>query len=250
MKLFPAVDLHNGKAVRLKQGRLEESTIFSLDPVETALFWQEQGAHILHVVDLDAAFKGSGGNAACVAMIAQALDIPVQLGGGLRDEKSVDFWIDAGVSRLVLGTMPVENPVLFSKLCKKYPGCIGASFDARDGILKTRGWVEDTGLSVFDALPRLEYAAFLVYTDIAKDGMQEGPNTHMLTRVAEASPVPVIASGGVSTLEDIKALYPLSHIHAPGALEGAIIGRALYEKTILLPDALAWLEAQAVAHTR
>lgn len=248
MKLFPAIDLHDGKAVRLKQGRLEESTVFSLDPVETALFWQDQGAHILHVVDLDAAFKGSGGNAACVAMIAQALDIPLQLGGGLRDEKTVDFWVDAGVSRLVLGTMPVENPGLFAKLCKKYPGCIGASFDARDGILKTRGWVEDTGLSVFDALPRLEYAAFLVYTDIAKDGMQEGPNTQMLLRVAEASPVPVIASGGITTLDDLKALYPLSLLKAPGALEGVIIGRALYEKNIALPEALAWLEAQPSAN--
>ncbi len=245
MKLFPAIDLHDGKAVRLKQGRFDDPTVFSLDPVETALFWQDQGATILHVLDLDAALKGSGGNAACVAMICQALDIPVQLGGGLRDEKIVDFWVDTGVSRLVLGTMPVENPGLFSYLCQKYPGRIGASFDARDGVIKTRGWVEDSGLSIFEALPRLRHAAFVVYTDIACDGMQAGPNTEMLARVVADSPVPVIASGGIACMDDLKKLHPLSKQPVPGALEGAIIGRALYENTILLPDAMAWVTSQS-----
>lgn len=246
MIVFPAVDLQGGKAVRLKQGRADDATVFSDDPVAAALRWQQQGAQWLHLVDLDGAFQGAGVNAALVAAICGALDIPVQLGGGVRDEAAVRLWFDAGVRRLIIGTLALENPKEFARLCGLFPGRIGVSLDAVDGRLKTRGWVADAGLSVDEVLPRLagDGAAFVIYTDIARDGMQSGVNLPMLARLAETSPVPVIAAGGVATLDDIKALYPLS---LRGRLEGAISGRALYDGTLNLPEALAWIAAQETA---
>ena len=243
MIIFPAVDLQGGKAVRLRQGRADDTTVFSEDPVATALHWQNQGAKWLHLVDLGGAFQGQGVNTATVRAICRALEIPVQLGGGVRDEAAVRRWLDVGVRRLIIGTLALENPDEFARLCGLFPGRLGVSLDADDGRLKTRGWVEDTGLSVDEALPRLAKAgaAFVVYTDIARDGMQSGVNLPALTRLAETSPIPVIAAGGVSTLADIKALYPLS---LSAGLEGAISGRALYEGTLDLPEALAWVAAQ------
>ena len=243
MIIFPAVDLQGGKAVRLKQGKADASTVFSDDPVAAALRWQEEGASWLHLVDLDGAFQGNGVNARLVSSICEALTIPVQLGGGIRDEEAVRMWFDAGVRRLIIGTLALENPQEFARLCNLFPGRIGVSLDAVDGRLKTRGWVTDAGLTVDDVLPRLagDGAAFLIYTDIARDGMQSGVNLPMLARLAESSPVPIIAAGGVATLKDIKDLYPLS---LRGHLEGAISGRALYDGTLNLPEALAWLAEQ------
>lgn len=244
MIIFPAVDLQGGKAVRLKQGKAGESTVFNNDPVDAALLWQKQGAEWLHLIDLDGAFQGKSVNASLVEKISKALDIPIELGGGVRDEDTARMWFDAGVTRLIIGTMALEKPLEYSRLCKKFPGRIGVSLDAVDGRLKTRGWVTDAGLTMDDVLPRLveDGTAFIIYTDIARDGMQSGVNLPMLSRLAQDSPIPIIAAGGVATLEDIKALYPLS---VQGNLEGAISGRALYEGTLNLAEAMNWIRSQA-----
>ncbi len=243
MIIFPAVDLQNGKAVRLKQGRAEESTVFNDDPVAAALHWQEQGAEWLHLIDLDGAFQGKSVNADIVARISASLNIPIELGGGVRDEDAARMWFDAGVTRLIIGTMALEKPEEYARLCALFPGKIGVSLDAVDGRLKTRGWVADAGLTVDEVLPRLigDGTAFIIYTDIARDGMQSGVNLPMLSHLARTSSVPVVAAGGVATLDDIKALYPLS---VTANLEGAISGRAIYEGTLNLPEAIQWIRDQ------
>ena len=244
MIIFPAVDIQDGKAVRLRQGRADESTIFSPDPVAAARHWQEQGARWLHVVDLDGAFDGLPRSRDIVRGICSALDIPVQLGGGIRSEQIAAAYLDAGVERLIIGTLALEQPEAFAALCRRFPGRIGVSLDAEAGRLKTKGWVADAGLSVGDVLPRLigDGAAFIIYTDIERDGMQTGVNLPALTHLAEASSVPVIAAGGVATLADVQALYPLSRT---ARLQGAISGRALYEGTLDLKEANAWIDAQS-----
>ncbi|MBP3731391.1 MAG: 1-(5-phosphoribosyl)-5-[(5-phosphoribosylamino)methylideneamino]imidazole-4-carboxamide isomerase [Mailhella sp.] len=243
MIIFPAVDLQGGKAVRLKQGKAGESTVFSDDPVAAALHWQAEGAEWLHLIDLDGAFQGKSVNAGLVSAISKALDIPIELGGGIRDEEAARMWFDAGVTRIIIGTMALEEPARFARLCGTFPGRVGVSLDAVDGHLKTRGWVADAGLTVDEVLPRLadDGAAFIIYTDIARDGMQSGVNMPMLSRLAANSPLPVVAAGGVATLDDIKALYPLS---INGSLQGAISGRAIYEGTLNLRQAMAWIKAQ------
>ncbi len=243
MIIFPAVDLQGGNAVRLKQGKEGESTVFSKDPVEAARRWQNEGAEWLHLIDLDGAFKGKSVNASIVSAICGALDIPIELGGGIRDENAVRLWFDSGVKRLIIGTMALEDPAEFARLCNLFPGRIGVSLDAVDGRLKTRGWVEDSGLTIDDVMPRLagDGAAFVIYTDIKRDGMQSGVNMPVLARLAGSSPIPVVAAGGVSTLEDIRQLYPLS---IRGSLQGAITGRAIYEGTLDLRQAMEWIRAQ------
>lgn len=244
MIIFPAVDIQDGKAVRLRQGRADDSTTFSPDPVAAARHWQEQGARWLHVVDLDGAFDGLPRSRDIVRAICSALDIPVQLGGGIRSEQIAEAYLDAGVERLIIGTLALEQPEAFAALCRRFPGRIGVSLDAEGGRLKTKGWVADAGLSVDDVLPRLlgDGAAFIIYTDIERDGMQTGVNLPALTHLAEASTVPVIAAGGVATLADVQALYPLSRT---ARLEGAISGRALYEGTLDLKQANDWIDAQS-----
>ena len=243
MILFPAVDIKGGQAVRLRRGRADDSTVFSDDPVAAALQWQEQGAKFLHLVDLDCAFEGVSPNTDLVRRICEALSIPVQLGGGIRDEETAHRWLDAGVARLIIGTLALEDPARFAALCHACPGRIGVSLDAENGRLKTRGWVGDTPYTVDDVVPRLaeDGAAFLVYTDIERDGMQTGVNVPALTHLARTSKVPVIAAGGVATLDDVKALYPLS---VSANLEGAISGRAIYEGTLDLREAMSWIAAQ------
>lgn len=243
MIIFPAVDIQDGKAVRLRQGRADDSTVFSPDPVAAALRWQEQGARWLHVVDLDGAFDGLPRSRDIVRAICSALNIPVQLGGGIRSEQIAQAYLDAGVERLIIGTLALEQPEAFAALCRRFPGRIGVSLDAEGGRLKTKGWVADAGLTVDDVLPRLldDGAAFIIYTDIERDGMQSGVNLPALAHLAEASSVPVIAAGGVATLADVQALYPLSRT---ARLAGAISGRALYEGTLDLKQANDWIDAQ------
>ena len=249
MILFPAVDIKGGQAVRLRRGRADDSTVFSDDPVAAALQWQGQGAKFLHLVDLDGAFEGVSPNTDLVRRICEALSIPVQLGGGIRDEETAHRWLDAGVARLIIGTLALEDPARFAALCHACPGRIGVSLDAENGRLKTRGWVGDTPYTVDDVVPRLaeDGAAFLVYTDIERDGMQTGVNVPALTHLARTSKVPVIAAGGiadgrgVAAAYDVKALYPLS---VSANLEGAISGRAIYEGTLDLREAMSWIAAQ------
>lgn len=242
MILFPAVDIKNGECVRLAQGKEDQVTVFGTDPVAQARHWAELGARYLHVVDLDGAFSGVPKNFDLIKTICTEIDIPVQLGGGIRDVATAEKYIEAGVHRLIIGTMALEEPELFSELCKALPGRIGVSLDAVDGQLKTKGWVEDAGLTMEDVLPRLEKDGirFIVYTDISRDGMQTGVNVKGLENLCVMTNVPVIAAGGVHTLDDIKALYPLSK----RGLEGAISGRAIYVGTLDVKEANAWIDAQ------
>lgn len=244
MIIFPAVDIKDGKAVRLKQGRAEDSTVFAHDPVAAALAWQQAGARWLHVVDLDGAFDGAPKSRDIVRNICTALAIPVQLGGGVRDHATAAAYLDAGVQRLIIGTMALEDPAAFAALCAAFPGRIGVSLDADNGKLKTKGWVADSGLAVDEVMPRLmaDGAAFVIYTDIARDGMQTGVNVAAMRHLCGLSSVPVIAAGGVATLKDVQDLYPLSA--DGGMLQGAISGKALYEGTLKLDEAQAWIDAQ------
>ena len=243
MIIFPAVDIQNGKAVRLKQGRAHESTVFAESPVDAAKSWEKAGARWMHVVDLDGAFDGAAQSRRIVRDICSALAIPVQLGGGIRDMQTAAAYLEAGVSRLIIGTLALEQPALFADMCRAFPGRVGVSLDAEGGRLKSRGWVKDTGITVDTALPRLldNGAAFVIYTDIERDGMQCGVNVAALEHLARLSTVPVIAAGGVATLEDVKKLYPLT---LETNLVGAVSGRALYEGTLDLKEANAWIDAQ------
>ena len=242
MILFPAVDIKNGECVRLAQGKEDQVTVFSSDPVAQARYWAELGARFLHVVDLDGAFSGIPKNFDLIKRICSEIDIPVQLGGGIRDLTTARKYIEAGVHRLIIGTMALEDPALFADLCHSLPGRIGVSLDAVDGKLKTKGWVEDAGLTVDDVLPRLETdgVRFIVYTDISRDGMQTGVNVDALAALCAKTSIPVIAAGGVHTLDDIKNLYPLSK----KGLEGAISGRAIYVGTLDVKEANCWIDAQ------
>ena len=243
MILFPAVDIQNGQAVRLKRGVAADSTVFSTDPVAAARSWQDKGALWLHVVDLDGAFQGVPASCDIIRRICTALAIPVQLGGGIRDETIAKAYLDAGVHRLIIGTMALEDPKGFARLCRRFPGQIGVSLDVNKGRLKTRGWVTDSGLGVDQVLPRLVHdgASFIVYTDIERDGMQTGVAFDALRKLAHMSPIPLIAAGGVATMADVQKLYPLSR---QANLQGAISGRALYEGTLDLAEAMRWIHAQ------
>lgn len=243
MIIFPAVDIKDGKAVRLRRGRADDVTVFSPDPVDAALHWQKMGAKFLHIVDLDGAFSGLEVNLPLIRRIREALSIPIQVGGGIRTKEAAQKYVDAGADRCIIGTMALEDPEAYAALCAALPGKIGVSLDAEGGKLKTKGWVADSGLSVDDVLPRLVKTgtAFIIYTDIDRDGMQSGVNVAALRALAEKSPIPIIAAGGVATLDDIKALYPISK---SAKLEGAISGRALYEGSLDLKEAMDWIAGQ------
>ncbi len=241
MIIFPAIDIMQGKAVRLRQGKADDVTVFSDNPVSTALQWQsEEGITHLHLVDLDGAFDGKTENTKIVEAICKELKIKVQLGGGIRSLEIAKKWIDAGVSRLIIGTLAFEEPDTFAKMCSLYPGKVGVSLDADKGQVMTRGWVTGSNQTVDQAIPSLSEAgaAFFVYTDISRDGMNLGVNLESLEHVCKISPVPVIASGGVSSIKDIKDLYPLS---LSANLEGAIVGRAIYEGNLTLSDAINYI---------
>ena len=241
MILFPAIDMKNGKCVRLRQGRADEVTVFADDPVSMARHWADLGCSWLHVVDLDGAFEGKPVNAGLVKRICREVSIPIQLGGGIRSSETAEVYLDSGVTRLIIGTMALETPDRFASLCRAFPGRIGVSLDAQDGVLKTRGWVGDSGRKVDEVLPQITEAgtAFVVYTDISRDGMHSGVNIPALENLTDATDLPVLAAGGVSTLEDLRALRPL----AKKGLSGVITGRAIYDGTLDVPRALALLSA-------
>lgn len=240
MNLFPAVDIKDRQCVRLKQGQADEVTVFSTDPVEVAAHWVSLGAKWLHIVDLDGAFSGTPRNFDLIQTICSQVGVPVQLGGGIRDEQTASAYFEAGVHRLIIGTMALEDEAGFAALCAKFPGKVGVSLDAQNNRLKSKGWVEDSGRSVFDVLPGLEDlgAAFVVYTDISRDGMQSGVNIQAVHNVVQGTALPVLVAGGVSTLQDIKDLYPL---HKKG-LSGIITGKAIYTRSLDLQEALKWVQ--------
>jgi phosphoribosylformimino-5-aminoimidazole carboxamide ribotide isomerase len=236
MLIIPAIDLKDGKCVRLRQGRAEDLTVFSDDPVAMGLRWQAAGAQLLHVVDLDGAFSSRPRNLESIRRLRQALSIPMELGGGIRTLDTVAAYIDLGIDRLILGTVALKDPGLAARACADFPGRIAFGLDARDGLLAVEGWTETsrkTALDAAQALAPLQPAAF-IYTDIARDGVKRGVNLPATRALAEAVDVPVIASGGVSSLDDIRALLPLESL----GVVGVITGRALYDGSLDLAEAI------------
>jgi phosphoribosylformimino-5-aminoimidazole carboxamide ribotide isomerase len=237
MDVIPAIDLLDGQCVRLHQGDYDRVTRFSDDPLEQALSWQQQGAARLHLVDLDAARTGQPHNDAVIRRITAALTIPVQLGGGVRTAARAEELLACGLDRVILGTVALENPPLVRDLAQRHPGRIVVGIDARDGLVATRGWIEASSISATELAAGFAGSgiAAIISTDIATDGTLAGPNLDALRQMALASPVPVIASGGVGTLTDLLSLLAL----APLGIEGVIVGRALYDGNVDLGEALA-----------
>jgi len=239
--LFPAIDLKEGLAVRLEQGDMARTTIFHRDPAAQARAFEQQGFEYLHVIDLDGAFAGKPMNAAAVDRILETVSIPVQLGGGMRDTATVESWLEKGIDRVIIGTAAVRDPPFVKQVARDYPGRIAVGLDARDGKVAVEGWAETSELSVLDIARRFEDAGVsaIVYTDIARDGMLQGLNLEATVTLADAIRTPVIASGGLASLEDIKALLS----PRAGKLAGAIAGRALYDGRLDAAKALKLIRA-------
>ncbi len=240
MILFPAIDLKNGLAVRLQQGDMARATVFNEDSAAQARTFAEQGFEYLHLVDLDGAFAGKPMNAAAVERILAAVKIPVQLGGGIRDRATIEGWLGKGIRRVIIGTAAVRNPTLVKEAARAYPGRVAVGLDARDGKVAVEGWAETSTLSALDIARRFEDAgvAAIIYTDVARDGMLQGLNLDATIALAEKISIPVIASGGLAAIADIRALLE------PRArkLEGAIAGRALYDGRLDPAEAIALLK--------
>lgn len=237
MILYPAIDLKDGNAVRLVHGDMEQTTVFNEDPAAQAKEFVAAGCEWLHLVDLNGAFAGEPVNAAPVEAILKACAVPAQLGGGIRDMATIARWLDKGLARVILGTVAVENPDLVREAAKEFPGQVAVGLDARNGRVATRGWAEETDIMVTDLAKSFEDAgiAAIIYTDILRDGAMKGPNIDATADLARAVNIPVIASGGVSSMADLTALK------ATGVISGAISGRALYDGAIDLNAALAAL---------
>ena len=236
MDVIPAIDLLNGACVRLYQGDYARSQLFNDNPVEVALQWAKQGATLLHLVDLDGAKTGQLVNHQAISQIVQAVPIQVQVGGGLRDFASVERLLNLGVHRVILGTVAVENPKLVADLCQAYPAQIVVGIDARNGKVATRGWLETSEVLATDLAQQMQEsgAATIIYTDIHRDGTMQGPNLVALRELADAITIPIIASGGVSSIADLLSLLALE----PSGVSGVIVGRALYTGDIELTDAI------------
>jgi phosphoribosylformimino-5-aminoimidazole carboxamide ribotide isomerase len=236
--LYPAIDLKDGQCVRLKRGAMDQATVYSADPGGQARAWQDAGFAWLHVVDLNGAFAGKPVNAAAVRAILASVTVPVQLGGGIRDMAGIEAWLEAGVHRVILGSAAAKNPALVIEACKAFPGRIAVGIDARDGFVATEGWAETSTLPAAELGLRFEDAgvAAIIYTDIGRDGMLSGLNLQETVELAARLTTPVIASGGVGSLEDLVALRAA----AEGTrIEGAIVGRALYDGRVDPAAALA-----------
>jgi phosphoribosylformimino-5-aminoimidazole carboxamide ribotide isomerase len=235
--VFPAIDLKGGQVVRLAEGDMDRATIYGDDPAAQALLFAEAGAEYLHVVDLDGAFAGEAVNAEAVEGIVRAFPGHVQLGGGIRNRQSIERWFDLGVSRVVIGTAALENPELVREAAADFPGGIVVAVDARDGMVATKGWADVSDVSIIDMARRFEDAgvAALLYTDVGRDGLLKGCNIEATVDLARATNIPVIASGGVAGISDIRVLS----LHAKDGIEGVITGRALYDGRLDLATALA-----------
>lgn len=237
MLVIPAIDLKEGKCVRLEQGLMEKDTVFCDSPADQAREWERQGAELLHIVDLDGAFAGEPKNRASIEAIVKAIAIPTQLGGGIRDIPTIEAYLSLGIGRVILGTAAQRNPELVEEACRLFPGRIVVGIDAKNGMVAVQGWAEVTGVTSVDLAKRFEGygVAAIIYTDIARDGMMQGPNIGATKALAEAISIPVIASGGVSSLRDIENLMA---IEASG-IAGAITGKAVYTGAINLAEAVA-----------
>ncbi len=245
MILYPAIDLKDGVAVRLEQGDMARATIFHRDPAAQAQAFAAQGFEYLHVVDLDGAFAGKPVNAAAVERILETIGIPLQLGGGVRDLATVEGWLGKGIDRVIIGTAAVRDPTLVKEAARKFPGRVAVGLDARDGKVAVEGWAEISQLTALEIARRFEDAgvAAIIYTDIARDGLLKGLNLDATIALAETVSIPVIASGGLASLDDIKALL------SPRArkLAGAIAGRALYDGRLDVAEALKLVRSARAA---
>ena len=239
MILYPAIDLKDGQAVRLLRGEMDAATVFNDDPAAQARMFVEAGCEWLHLVDLNGAFAGHPVNAGAVEAIIAACPVPAQLGGGIRDMATIEGWLGKGLARVILGTVAVENPALVREAARAFPGQVAVGIDARGGRVATKGWATETDVEATDLAKSFEDAgvAAIIYTDINRDGAMQGPNIEATAALARAVSIPVIASGGVSSLEDLIALRDCGV-----ALDGAISGRALYDGALDLGAALAALK--------
>ena len=243
MLIIPAIDLKDGKCVRLRQGRMDDSTVFSDDPVQMAERWVKAGARRLHLVDLNGAFAGEPVNGEIVKAIARRFpDLPIQIGGGIRSPETIQAYLDAGVHWVIIGTKAVKEPEFVTEMCTRFPGHIIVGLDAKDGKVATDGWAEVSSVDAVDLACQFadDGVSAIVYTDIARDGMMQGVNLEATVRLAEKSRLPVIASGGVTDMEDIKRLTAV----ADRGILGAITGRAIYEGTLDVAEAQAWSDQQ------
>ena len=237
MLIIPAIDLKDGKCVRLVQGRMQDETIYADDPAAMARRWADAGAELLHVVDLDGAVSGKPRNTQVVARILESIRIPVQVGGGVRDSQTVQAYLEQGVRRVVIGTEAISNPPWLREVCREHPGRIAVGIDARNGRVATHGWTRTTEIEAVDLARRLQDCgiAAVIFTDIQRDGMQTGPNIEETRRLAESIRIPVIASGGVGSMEHIRRLLPLEE----AGVIGVITGKALYSGAIQFAEVLA-----------
>ena len=242
MLIIPAIDLKDGQCVRLRQGLMDDSTVFSDDPVAMAAQWVAQGCRRLHLVDLNGAFEGKPVNGEVVTAIARAYpDLPIQIGGGIRSADVIEAYLAAGVSYVIIGTKAVKEPAFVTDMCKAFPGHIIVGLDAKDGLVATDGWAEVSDVRATDLAKRFEAdgVSAIIYTDIARDGMMQGVNVEQTLTMARASTIPVIASGGITDMQDIRAL----HAVADQGICGAITGRAIYEGTLTMAEAQAYCDA-------
>ena len=237
MIILPAIDLKEGRCVRLEQGLMDRDTVYNDDPAAQALMWQEQGGEYLHIVDLDGAFAGVPKNKAAIKSIVEAIDIPSELGGGIRDLETIEAYLELGITRVILGTVAKENPELVKEACRKFPGRIVVGIDAKDGLVAVRGWADVTEKKATEMAKEMEGFGVeaIIYTDIARDGMMQGPNIEATRVLAESISIPVIASGGLSTLDDIRRLIEIES----SGITGVITGKAIYSGAIDLREAVA-----------
>ncbi len=234
MIIIPAIDLKDGNCVRLTQGKKDAQTVYSRDPVATAKKWESNGAKLLHIIDLDGAFSGNQKNLEAIIKIRKAIKIQIQVGGGIRDIGNVLNLFSAGINRIIIGTKAIEDPEFLTYLCNKYPGKILIGIDAKNGMVAIKGWEEVTQVSAIDLAKRLEMvgAAGIIYTDISRDGMMIGPNIEATRDMVESVKIPVIASGGISSIDDIKNLMKIKN------LWGVITGKAIYTGSLDLKEAI------------
>lgn len=246
MLIIPAIDLKDGKCVRLRQGRMEDDTVFDDKPVDVAQRWLDQGARRIHLVDLDGAFAGEPRNAQVVREVCEISgDVPVQIGGGIRSLETAQAYIDAGVRYLIIGTLAVKAPDFVDGLCQRFPDHVIVGLDANDGFVATEGWAEASTVTAVSLAQRFQDVGVsaIVYTDISRDGMMQGVNTEATAALADAVNIPIIASGGVSTIADIDSLGKQMH----RGISGAIVGRALYEGSLKLSEAQALADSYSQA---
>ena len=239
MLIIPAVDIKNGRCVRLSQGRMDAETVFSDNPAAMAKKWEDEGAEIIHVVDLDGAIEKSPQNLDSIRKIIDSVNADIQVGGGIRNERTIKMFFEIGVKRVVIGTEAIKNPTLVKDACKAFPGRIVVGIDARNGLVAIEGWTKTTQVNAVDLAKQFEDSGVAVinFTDIYRDGMKTGPNIEETRRLAEAVSTPVVASGGVSSIEDIQNLLPLEAV----GVVGVITGRALYSGSLNLKEAIETL---------